>query len=112
MGRSSKKSRRPCKTIPHGTLPNELRERYGLPPIDEDKDFRDVRFHTWWDKAERERKKAEREAEREAARERWENRKTERSATLDARGPVRNEPRDAEDESDALPDAEEDSPDH
>ncbi len=54
-----------CKTIPHGTLPNELRERYGLPLIDEDKEFISVPNKSWWVKQERERR-AERAAEREA----------------------------------------------
>lgn len=67
-----------CKTIPHGTLPNELRERYGLPPIDEEKTFIPVKIKTWWDKQEDERRKAERAAKREAkqaaARERWDAR--------------------------------------
>ncbi len=56
-----------CKTAVHGTLPNELRERYGLPLIDEDKQFRQAALRTWWDKRERERKLAERAAKREAA---------------------------------------------
>ncbi|HLT38032.1 MAG TPA: hypothetical protein VK034_17220, partial [Enhygromyxa sp.] len=50
-----------CKTVVHGTLPNYLRERYGLPLID-DKDFRPVVQRTWWDKRERERKLAEQAA--------------------------------------------------
>jgi hypothetical protein len=57
-----------CKTVIHGTLPNELRERYGLPLIDEDAEFRPIVGRTWWDKQERERERLEREAAREAAR--------------------------------------------
>jgi hypothetical protein len=51
-----------CKTVVHGTLPNELRERYGLPLIDEEKDLRPVVQRTWWDQRERERKVAEQAA--------------------------------------------------
>jgi hypothetical protein len=36
-----------CKTIEHGTLPNDLRARYGLPPIDEAAEFRPVEIRTW-----------------------------------------------------------------
>lgn len=57
-----------CKTIAHGTLPNYLRERYGLPLIDEDEQFIPVKIQTWWTKQEAERLRAEREAEREAKR--------------------------------------------
>ncbi|MFO7561002.1 MAG: hypothetical protein R6X02_00035 [Enhygromyxa sp.] len=60
-----------CKTVAHGTLPNELRERYGLPLIDEDSEFIPVKQRTWWDQREQERRRAEREAQRAAARERW-----------------------------------------
>ena len=38
-----------CESIVHGQLPNELRERYGLPPRP-DGEFRDVRIRTWWDR--------------------------------------------------------------
>jgi hypothetical protein len=38
-----------CATIEHGTLPNELRARYGLPPIDEATSFRPVDVKTWVD---------------------------------------------------------------
>jgi hypothetical protein len=51
-----------CKTVVHGTLPNELRERYGLPPLEDEKLFRPAVQRTWWDKAERERKLAEQAA--------------------------------------------------
>jgi hypothetical protein len=51
-----------CKTVVQGTLPNELRERYGLPLIDEEKEFRPVVQRTWWDQRERERKVAEQAA--------------------------------------------------
>ena len=61
-----------CKTVPHGTLPNAHRERYGLPAIDEDA-FIPVEPRTWWDKQESERLRAEREAKRAAARERWDS---------------------------------------
>ncbi|MFV8753720.1 hypothetical protein ACNOYE_24460 [Nannocystaceae bacterium ST9] len=50
-----------CKTTPGAQLPNELRERYGLPPIDE-KLIRPIQNRTWVDTREAERKKAEREA--------------------------------------------------
>jgi hypothetical protein len=60
-----------CKKTPHGTLPNELRERYGLPLIDEELEHSTrVKLQTWWDRQERERVQAERAAQREAARER------------------------------------------
>ncbi|PRQ09017.1 hypothetical protein [Enhygromyxa salina] len=90
-----------CKTVVHGQLPNELRERYELDIIDEEANFRPVRERTWWDKAEAEAKRAERDAERAERRERWEAEKAEkagrvlpepedrRPAILDARGPVR-----------------------
>ncbi|PRQ04665.1 hypothetical protein ENSA5_05790 [Enhygromyxa salina] len=86
-----------CKTVVHGQLPNELRERYGLAPIDEEKEFRQVRTRTWWDKAERERERLEREAKRTQAREDSKNNKeaktepagTEPTVKLDARGPLR-----------------------
>jgi hypothetical protein len=55
-----------CKTITHGQLPNELRGRYGLDPIDEDKHFRGIREKTWWNVRESERIKAEK-AEQAAA---------------------------------------------
>jgi hypothetical protein len=51
-----------CKTVVHGTLPNYLRERYGLPPLEDEKLFRPVVQRTWWDKLERERKLAEQQA--------------------------------------------------
>jgi hypothetical protein len=79
-----------CKTVPHGTLPNQLRERYGLPLIDEDKQFVPVNNRTWWDQREAERRRAEREAQQAATRERFAERK-----------------RDADE-----PHGEEDSPDH
>jgi len=60
-----------CKSVAHGTLPNHLRERYGLPPIDEDQQFVPVEIRTWWDQREHERRRAEREAKRAAVRERW-----------------------------------------
>jgi hypothetical protein len=60
-----------CKTIPHGTLPNSLRERYGLPLIDEDEHFIEVKNQTWWDKQEADRARAEREARRATVREEW-----------------------------------------
>ena len=60
-----------CKTVPHGTLPNELRERYGLPLIDEDERFIAVGTQTWWNKREADRLRAEREAKRAAVREQW-----------------------------------------
>jgi hypothetical protein len=67
-----------CKTIPEGTLPNALRERYGLEPIDEAEVFIPVRQKTWWTEIERQRKReqvqAERDARQAAARERWDSR--------------------------------------
>ena len=51
-----------CRTTRHGQLPNYLRERYGLPVLeDEDKVFRRVVHRTWWDKKE----SAERTKERQ-----------------------------------------------
>jgi hypothetical protein len=42
-----------CRTTRHGQLPNYLRERYGLPLLeDEEKVFRPVIRRTWWDKKE------------------------------------------------------------
>ncbi len=86
-----------CKTIPHGTLPNAHRERYGLPLIDEDEQFIEVRTKTWWDELERERQRAEREtkrAQREAAaKQRWDGKL-------------------GDDEDDEGAGGEEDSPDH
>ncbi|HLT39510.1 MAG TPA: hypothetical protein VK034_24670, partial [Enhygromyxa sp.] len=37
-----------CKSVPHGTLPNQLRARYRLPAIDEAA-FRPVEIRTWVD---------------------------------------------------------------
>lgn len=36
-----------CKKIAHGTLPNALRERYGLPALDDPAQFREVEIETW-----------------------------------------------------------------
>ncbi|MCA9685699.1 MAG: hypothetical protein KC431_30245 [Myxococcales bacterium] len=58
-----------CKTTLNAQLPPYLRERYGLPPLEDEEAFRSVRQQTWWDKAEAERKKQEREAETAARRE-------------------------------------------
>ncbi len=42
-----------CKTTRHGQLPNYLRERYGIEPLeDEEKVFRPVHVRTWVDKKE------------------------------------------------------------
>ncbi|MBL9107188.1 MAG: hypothetical protein JNL82_40210 [Myxococcales bacterium] len=38
-----------CSTTQHAQLPDEIRARYGLPPLPE-KAFRDVVVQTWWDK--------------------------------------------------------------
>jgi hypothetical protein len=38
-----------CDKAVHGTLPNVLRARYGLPLIDEAAEFRPVESKTWWD---------------------------------------------------------------
>jgi hypothetical protein len=38
-----------CKAVEHGTLPNRLRARYGLPEIDEAAEFRPVEIETWVD---------------------------------------------------------------
>jgi hypothetical protein len=37
----------PCETIPHGTLPDELRVRYGLPLLDDPRRFVPVDQPTW-----------------------------------------------------------------
>jgi hypothetical protein len=55
-----------CKTVPNGTLPNDLRERYGLPPLANEEDFIPVKQQTWWDKREQERLRAERDARKAA----------------------------------------------
>jgi len=63
-----------CKTAVHGTLPNELRERYGLELMDDTTAGRETAgrrppklvSHTWWDKQEAERKRAEKAAKRDA----------------------------------------------
>jgi hypothetical protein len=44
-----------CKSTIHAQLPNELRERYGLEPLADEKLFRPVVQKTWWDKQEAER---------------------------------------------------------
>ncbi len=59
-----------CKTTPDAQLTNELRERYGLPPVDE-KTIRRTVMRTWYDQKEAERKKVEREQKAAEARERW-----------------------------------------
>jgi hypothetical protein len=38
-----------CRLIEHGTWPNQLRARLGLPPIDEATQFRPVEIRTWRD---------------------------------------------------------------
>jgi hypothetical protein len=75
-----------CKTVVHGSLPNELRERYGLPLIDEEQHFLAVSDRTWWDKQEHERLRAEREAKQAAVREQWEAETSRRNAEEDAAG--------------------------
>jgi hypothetical protein len=44
-----------CKSTIHAQLPNDLRERYGLEPLADEKLFRPVVQKTWWDKQEAER---------------------------------------------------------
>jgi hypothetical protein len=39
-----------CDTVTHGQLPNELRRRLGLRPVD-DRRFRDIDQKTWWTRA-------------------------------------------------------------
>lgn len=39
-----------CGAVEHGTLPNQLRARYGLPLIDEGERFRPVQIRTWRDR--------------------------------------------------------------
>jgi hypothetical protein len=51
-----------CSTSYHGQVPDEIRERLGLPEGKSGR-FRDVHVRTWWDNA----KAKERQAEREAA---------------------------------------------
>ncbi|NVB43085.1 hypothetical protein G6O69_35005 [Pseudenhygromyxa sp. WMMC2535] len=75
-----------CKTTVNAQLPPELRERYGLSPEGEN-DFRHVRHKTWWDKAEDERKKAERQAETEARRAKWQEEREEREAAREEQTP-------------------------
>ena len=76
-----------CATTPHAQLPNYMRERFGMEPMEEGH-FRPVRIRTWVDlneaeerKAERERKREEqseaREARREALRQRMRLKKAE-----------------------------------
>ena len=66
-----------CRTTIHAQLPNHLRERYGLEPLDDD-GFRPLRIRTWWDKAESERKRDEAKAKREDAKEAAKDRPTAR----------------------------------
>jgi hypothetical protein len=39
-----------CRTLQHGQLPNYLRERYGLPLLEDESTFKKIRQRTWWDK--------------------------------------------------------------
>ncbi len=49
-----------CKSTVHAQLPNELRERFELPPLEnEEKVFKPVAQKTWWDKQEEERDELE-----------------------------------------------------
>jgi len=104
-----------CRTVTHGQLSPELRERYGLPPLEDEKLFRDVKHRTWWDKQERERLRAEKEAEREEIRKQREAARAARlraSAPIpDARGPVREQPAEPEPEPEPEPDPDDESPD-
>lgn len=53
-----------CRTTRNAQLPNELRERYGLPLLeDESKVFRPVVHRTWWDKQETARRAKERKTQ-------------------------------------------------
>lgn len=54
-----------CKTTPHAQLPNYLRKRYGLEPLEESR-FRKIRIRTWHDQKEQAARKAEREEQRKA----------------------------------------------
>ena len=53
-----------CATTPHAQLPNYMRERFGMEPMEEGH-FRPVRIRTWVDLNEAEERKAERERKRE-----------------------------------------------
>jgi hypothetical protein len=50
-----------CATTYHAQVPDEIRERLGLPPLASPTKFRDVNVRTWWDQM----KQKERQAERE-----------------------------------------------
>ena len=39
-----------CRITQHAQLPDYLRERYGLPPLENESTFKPVRVRTWWDK--------------------------------------------------------------
>ena len=108
-----------CKTVTHGQLPNELRERYGLPLLeDEDEVFKPVKHRTWWTKLERERAREERDAQRAADREKRDaERDAKKKATIslnapiDARGPVRGHAPEPEPEHEPEPVADDEEPD-
>jgi len=103
-----------CKTVVHGTLPNELRERYGLDPIDEDKYLREAPGRSWWDIQEKERKRIEAAAKREAAQvERRERLADEQAARLEAaRAAKRERERELAVEPELALEPDDDSPDH
>jgi hypothetical protein len=50
-----------CSTSYHGQVPEEIRERIGLPPTNSGR-FRDVHVRTWWDNLKAKEKQAERDA--------------------------------------------------
>ncbi|MBL8944397.1 MAG: hypothetical protein JNK45_14660, partial [Myxococcales bacterium] len=54
-----------CSTSYHGQLPDEIRERLGLPEGKSGR-FRDVHVRTWWDTQKAKERQAERDAERDA----------------------------------------------
>jgi hypothetical protein len=50
-----------CATTYHAQVPDDIRERLGMPPLPSPTKFRDVNVRTWWDQM----KQKERQAERE-----------------------------------------------
>lgn len=50
-----------CSSSYHGQVPEEIRERVGLPPTNSGR-FRDVHVRTWWDNKKAKEKQAERDA--------------------------------------------------
>ena len=55
-----------CNTTYHAQVPDDIRERLGLPPLPSAGKFRDVNVRTWWDQKRAKERQAERDAKKAA----------------------------------------------